>query len=103
MATGGIERRKFGTMPDGRPVDEVTLDNGRNLRLRAIEYGGIVCALECPDRDGRSANVVLGFSDLVDYLEPNPNFGTLVGRCTNRIADGRFTLDGHVHQLARND
>ena len=95
--------RPYGHMPDGRVVQEHTLDNGRGLVLRAIEYGGIVTALSCPDRAGRSANVVLGFDNLADYLERNPNFGTLVGRFGNRIQGGRFMLDGEVHQLARND
>lgn len=95
--------RSFGHLPDGREVFEYTLDNGRGLVLRAINYGGIVTALHCPDRDGVSANVVLGFSELTDYVERNPNFGTLVGRYGNRIAGGRFVLDGEPHQLALND
>ena len=98
-----IERRAYGHLPDGRAVDEYTLDNGRGLRLCAINFGGIVTALHCPGRDGRDANVVLGFSALSDYVERNPNFGTLVGRYANRIAGGRFELDGRVHQLALND
>ena len=84
-------------------MHEHTLDNGRGLGLRAINLGGIVTALHCPDRDGRSANVVLGFDNLADYVERNPNFGTLVGRYANRIAGGRFALDGETHQLALND
>jgi aldose 1-epimerase len=95
--------RPFGHMPDGRAVFEYTLDNGRGLLLRAINFGGIVTALHCPDRDGRSANVVLGFEALTDYIERNPNFGTLVGRYGNRIRGGRFTLAGEPHQLALND
>lgn len=95
--------RPFGQLPDGRPVHEYTLANGRGLMLRAINYGGIVTELCCPGRDGRSANVVLGFDNLTDYVERNPNFGTLVGRYGNRIAGGRFTLDGEPHQLALND
>ena len=98
-----IERRAYGHLPDGRAVDEYTLDNGRGLRLCAINFGGIVTALHCLGRDGRDANVVLGFSALSDYVERNPNFGTLVGRYANRIAGGRFELDGRVHQLALND
>lgn len=94
--------RHFGVMPDGREVSEHTLDNGRGLVLRAINLGGIVTALEVPDRQGRSANVVLGFDNFRDYAERNPNFGTLVGRFANRIAGGRFTLDGKAHVLARN-
>lgn len=95
--------RVFGQLPDGRAVHEHTLDNGRGLTLRAINLGGIVTALHCPDRQGRSANVVLGFDNLADYVERNPNFGTLVGRYGNRIAGGRFVLDGVTHQLATND
>ncbi len=95
--------RLFGHLPDGRAVFEYTLDNGRGLVLRAINHGGIVTALHCPDREGRSANVVLGFSELNDYVERNPNFGTLVGRFGNRIRGGRFMLDGEPHQLSLND
>ncbi|CAN5305243.1 galactose mutarotase [soil metagenome] len=103
MAEAMITRRPFGHLPDGRAVDEYTLDNGRGLSLRAIEFGGIVTALHCPDRQGQSANVVLGFDNLADYVERNPNFGTLVGRYGNRIAGGRFVLDGEPHQLPLND
>jgi aldose 1-epimerase len=95
--------RPYGHLPDGRAVHEYTLDNGRGLLLRAINLGGIVTELHCPDRDGRRANVVLGFGALADYVERNPNFGTLVGRFGNRIAGGRFMLDGEPHQLALND
>jgi aldose 1-epimerase len=90
-------------MPDGRVVREHVLDNGCGLRLHAIDYGGIVRALHCPDREGRDANVVLGFAGLDDYLARNPNFGTLVGRYANRIAGGRFVLDGREHRLTLND
>ena len=104
---GGSDRmaavRPYGHLPDGRSVFEYTLDNGRGLLLRAINYGGIVTELHCADRDGRPGNVVLGFDNLTDYLERNPSFGTLVGRYGNRIAGGRFTLDGETHQLALND
>jgi aldose 1-epimerase len=95
--------RPYGHLPDGRAVFEHTLDNGRGLVLRAINYGGIVTALECPDRDGRSANVTLAFDNLADYVERNPNFGTLVGRFGNRIAGGRFMLDGEPVQLTLSD
>jgi len=103
VASRGIATRLYGHLPDGRAVHEYTLTNGRGLLLRAINLGGIVTALECPDREGRSANVVLGFDNLADYVARNPNFGTLVGRYGNRIAGGRFVLDGHTHQLACNN
>jgi aldose 1-epimerase len=95
--------RPYGHLPDGRAVSEYALDNGRGLTLRAINYGGIVTALTCPDREGRIANVALGFDHLEPYVERNPNFGTLVGRYGNRIRAGRFTLAGEPHQLTLND
>jgi len=105
MAAGSerVSRRSFGRMPDGRAVDEYTIDSGGGLRLSAINLGGIVTALHCPDRHGNSANVVLGFATLDDYLQRNPHFGTIVGRYANRIAGGRFVLDGEAHRLDVND
>ncbi|WGT62315.1 aldose epimerase family protein [Variovorax paradoxus] len=98
-----ITSREFGRMPDGRAVTEYTLDNGRGLSLSAINLGGIVTALHVPDREGQSGNIVLGLPTLEDYLKPHPHFGTIVGRYANRIARGRFMLDGVAHQLAVND
>jgi aldose 1-epimerase len=98
-----VVRREFGRLPDGRRVDEYTLDNGRGLSLSAINLGGIVTAIRTPDRNGQIDNVVLGFAGLSDYIERNPHFGTIVGRYANRIAKGRFTLDGEVRQLGVND
>lgn len=98
-----VSSREFGRMPDGRAVTEYTLDNGRGLRLSAINHGGIVTALHVPDRHGRSGNIVLGLPSLADYLGPHPHLGTIVGRYANRIAGGRFTLDGVAHQLPLNN
>jgi len=98
-----ITSRDFGRLPDGRTVTEYTLDNGRGLRLSAINFGGIVTALHTPDREGCSANVVLGLPTLADYVARNPHFGTIVGRYGNRIAAGRFSLDGTPFQLPLND
>src|SRR3954454_9602124 len=98
-----VGSREIGRMPDGRSVCEYVLDNGLGLRLHAINLGGIVTALHCPDRHGRDGNVVLGFADLADYLERNPHFGTLVGRYANRISRGRFQIDGRAYQLTLND
>ena len=98
-----VASREYGRMPDGRVVTEYTLDNGLGLSLSAINVGGIVTALRVPDRHGRSGNVVLGLPSLAGYLGPHPHFGTIVGRYANRIAGGRFTLDGKVHQLGLND
>ncbi|MEO9103293.1 MAG: aldose epimerase family protein [Burkholderiaceae bacterium] len=98
-----IRRRTFGHMPDGRVVDEYTLDNGCGMTVGVINLGGIVTSMQVPDRVGRSDNVVLGFSDLADYLDRNPDFGVIVGRFANRIAGGRFALDGVLHQLDVNE
>ncbi|HCA85306.1 MAG TPA: galactose-1-epimerase [Streptomyces sp.] len=95
-------RERFGRLPDGTPVDRWTLENG-GIRLRVLSYGGIVQSLEVPDRHGRRANVSLGFADLAGYLEHSPYFGALIGRYGNRIAEGRFTLDGHTYRLPVND
>lgn len=98
-----VTRRERGRLADGRVVHEYTLDNGAGLLLRAINLGGIVTELHAPDRDGIAANVVLGFASLGDYESRNPHFGTIVGRHANRIAHGRFAIDGEAFQLAIND
>jgi aldose 1-epimerase len=69
----------------------------------ALSYGGIVQSLNLPDREGRVTDVVLGFDDLASYVERSPYFGATIGRYANRIACGRFTLDGTTHQLCTND
>ncbi|SNS56250.1 aldose 1-epimerase [Geodermatophilus saharensis] len=92
----------FGTTPDGTPVERWTLTSGE-ARLRVLGYGGIVQSLEVPDAAGEVANVVLGFPDLAGYLSADdPYFGALVGRYGNRIAQGRFTLDGETYDLPVN-
>ncbi|GGZ11595.1 aldose epimerase family protein [Streptomyces poonensis] len=92
----------FGTLPDGSPVHRWTLERG-GTRVRVLTYGGIVQSAEVPDRQGRPADVVLGFPGLDGYLaHPEPYFGALAGRYANRIAGGRFTLDGRTHEPARN-
>ncbi|MFE2179432.1 hypothetical protein ACFXB5_02245, partial [Streptomyces sp. NPDC059455] len=99
---GGAVKEHFGTLADGTPVDRWTIENGRT-RLRVLSYGGIVQALEIPDRHGRRANVSLGFDDLDSYVADSPYFGALIGRYGNRIARGTFTLDGKKYQLPIND
>lgn len=99
----GIHKRLAGSLADGTAVHEYRLDNGRGLSLQVLDLGGIVTGLHCPDRAGRSANVVVGLARLDDYLGAARNFGSLVGRYAGRIADGRFTLDGRSHQLSRNE
>ncbi|AXL88429.1 galactose-1-epimerase [Streptomyces sp. CB09001] len=93
----------FGTLSDGTPVHRWTLERA-GVRVRVLSYGGIVQSAEVPDRDGNTADVVLGFADLDGYVaHPEPYFGALVGRYANRIAGGRFPLDGRTYAVALNE
>ncbi|CAL9454021.1 aldose epimerase family protein [Streptomyces sp. enrichment culture] len=93
----------FGTLSDGTPVHRWTLRRA-GVRVRVLTYGGIVQSVEVPDREGRAGDVVLGFPDLDGYLaHPEPYLGALVGRYANRIAGGRFPLDGRTYALEPNN
>jgi aldose 1-epimerase len=99
-----VEVSPFGTTPAGEEVDLYTLSNSHCVEVKIITYGGIVQALRVPDRDGRLRNVVLGFDNLDDYVNNNsPYFGAIIGRYANRIAEGKFTLDGTTYRLAVNN
>ena len=99
-----VRREVFGTIPNGPVVHRYTLTNGHGMEVKLITYGGAIQSLKVPDRRGRMANVTLGFSTLEGYLQTgNPYFGCITGRYANRIANGRFTLDGVTYQLARNN
>ncbi|GGS43998.1 aldose epimerase family protein [Streptomyces cinerochromogenes] len=93
----------FGTLSDGTPVHRWTLERG-GVRVRVLSYGGIVQSVEVPDGAGRTTDVVLGFPELAGYLaHPEPYLGAVIGRYANRIAGGRFCLDGRTYALARNN
>jgi aldose 1-epimerase len=97
-------RERFGVLADGTPVDRWTLtDETTGATAAILDYGAVLQALNLPDRAGQLANVVLGFDNLPDYLERSPYFGCVVGRFANRIAGGRFELDGTAYQLQIND
>ncbi len=103
QVTPGIETQAWGTLPDGRQVHLYTLRNRNGVEARISDYGGIVTSLKVPDRAGQMGDVVLGYDDLAGYLKESPYFGCLVGRYGNRIARGRFTLDGVTYTLATNN
>lgn len=98
----GVTCRPFGTRPDGTPIDEYTLRQGP-LELRLITLGAIVTSLVVPDRGGHRSTVVLGHETLASYGENRAYLGAVVGRVANRIAGGRFALDGTEYRLATND
>jgi aldose 1-epimerase len=98
-----VSRAPFGHLPDGRAVELFTLTNAHGIEVRAMTYGAIIMAIRTPDRTGTQADIVLGFDSLGGYVGGSPYFGAVVGRYANRIAGGRFTLDGVSYQLARNN
>ena len=93
----------FGTLPDGRQVEAHLLTNDCGTRVRVLTYGGIVQSLEVPAATGRPRNVVLGFPRLEDYVARSPYFGAIIGRFANRIAGGRFELDGTTVEVPVNE
>jgi aldose 1-epimerase len=98
-----VKREPFGKMPDGAPVEIFTLRNAAGVEVRAIPYGGIITSLRVPDRNGKLDDIVLGFDRFDEYLKDHPFFGAIIGRYGNRIAKGRFTLNGATYKLATNN
>ncbi|MCX6969094.1 MAG: galactose mutarotase [Verrucomicrobia bacterium] len=98
-----MQKRKFGSLPTGEDVELCTLHGGAGASLSFMSYGGIVTSLCVPDREGRIADVVLGFDNLDSYVAGHPFFGAVAGRVAGRIPGGRFTLEGKTCQLVQND
>lgn len=98
-----VLKEDFGTTPDGEQVEQYTLRNENGMEVKIITYGGRITSLTAPDAEGNYEDVVLGFNSLDQYLEDNPFFGALIGRFGNRIANGKFSLDGEEYTLAQND
>lgn len=97
------QRASAGTLSDGTAIEAITLSNGKGVAARILTYGATLQSLIAPDRDGKPADVVLGYDDLASYVDHPNYFGVTVGRYANRIAGGRFTLDGKSYQLPLND
>ncbi|HOC70619.1 MAG TPA: aldose epimerase family protein [Candidatus Hydrogenedentes bacterium] len=98
-----IHKRPFGTTPEGAVADLYLLAAASDFKAAITNYGGILVSLWAPDRNGKTADIVLGFDDVSGYAAKHPYFGAIVGRYGNRIAGGQFTLDGKMYSLAQND
>ena len=98
-----VFKSPFGQLADGAEVSLYTLVNAHGMVVKITDFGAIITELHAPDRAGVLADVVLGFDTLAPYVAPNPYFGATIGRYGNRIADGRFELDGEIFQLDVND
>lgn len=98
-----IKVSDFGKTDDGIPVELYTLTNKHGMVVKIMTYGAIVTEIDVPDRKGKLADVVLGFDNLKQYLKGHPFFGAIAGRYANRIAKGRFTLDGEDYHLPINN
>jgi aldose 1-epimerase len=98
-----ISTSVFGRTADGQQVDLYTCVNAQGLVMKVMTYGAIVVELQAPDREGKLANITLGFDKLEGYLGDHPYFGATVGRYANRIAKGQFSLDGQTYTLATNN
>ncbi len=103
MNKATITQNPFGTLPDGTAIDIFTLTNNNGLEAKITNYGGIVTSLKVPDKQGKLEDIVLGFDSLPQYLDGHPYFGSIVGRYGNRIAKGKFSLDGVEYDLAKNN
>lgn len=98
------EQSTFGKMPDGTPIEQYKLQNSNGVQATVITYGGILQALVVPDKNGNGDDIVLGFDDVDGYIENgNVYFGATIGRFGNRIAEGRFELDGKTYQIPQNN
>ncbi len=98
-----VTRAPFGVLANGDSVLVFTIANAQGVQVRALDYGGIIQSIRTPDRTGAFADIVLGFDSLDQYVTRSPYFGAIVGRYANRIAKGRFSLDGKAYTLAVNN
>lgn len=103
MIAAKAEQSTFGVLPDGRPVPAIRLTNGHRISATIIAYGASLQSLVMPDRTGALADVVLGYGKLSDYLDTPQYFGATVGRFANRLAGGRYTLDGKSYAAPINN
>lgn len=97
-----IQQETFGTTPDGVDIQKFTISNDNGITASVISFGAILASLRLPDRQSEVEEVTLGFDTLEGYISDIWFFGSTIGRYANRIAQGKFSLDGVTYQLARN-
>jgi aldose 1-epimerase len=102
-SAGDATKASFGTTPDGKDVTVITLTNGKGMTAKVISLGAALYALDVPDRNGKPGDIVLGYPDLKGTFEKPQYFGDTVGRYANRIAKGKFKLDGKEYTVPVND
>ncbi|MED5380985.1 MAG: aldose epimerase family protein [Verrucomicrobiota bacterium] len=100
---GSVKKEAFGKTSDGKAVEAYTLTNKNGLKATVITYGAMLTEMHVPDKNGVLGDVVLGHDNLEGYLDGHPYFGVTTGRVANRIANGRFSLDGTEYKLATNN
>ncbi len=98
-----IEKKVWGTTPEGRTAELFTLSRDGAPTVAVTSHGACIVSILAPDRDGQRADVTLGYEDLAGYLQDTAHLGAVVGRYANRIAEGKFTLGGRTYELARNN
>lgn len=98
-----ISKEDFGMTNDSLKVESYTLKNENGMEVSIMTYGGIITSLKVPNKEGVSEDIVLGYDSLSQYIKKSPYFGAIIGRYGNRIAKGKFTLDGTEYELATND
>ncbi len=103
LVEAAIKKQAFGKMADGTPIDLYVLANKTGMEVAITSYGGVVVSVKVPDRKGRLADVVLGHDTGEEYLNDPSHFGGIIGRYGNRIAQGKFSLNGRTYSLARNN
>jgi aldose 1-epimerase len=98
-----MQKEFFGLTPDGKEVHRFVMKNANGVEVHVINYGAIITHLRTPDKNGKLEDIVLGYDKLEGYLNESPYFGAIVGRYGNRIANGKFTLDGTEYTLVQNN
>jgi len=102
-ASSKMQKQLFGKTSDGQEIELFTLSNSHGMQVSISTYGGVLASIKVPDRSGKIGDVVLGYDDVAGYEADKANFGATIGRYGNRIAKGKFTLDGRQYQLPIND